>query len=132
MANNSNQASRPRFQSRGHPGYTPEIADDPRCVAARKLVHEIQVRFTPEACTVRTNEGLVRALPGDAIVTGLAGEHWRVTRRHFAERYLPVPPTRSFEDGTYVSVARRIIAVQMQREFEVMLADGVSLLSGKP
>jgi hypothetical protein len=132
MANNSNQNSRPRFQSSGHPGYTAEIAQDPRCVTARKLVHEIQVRFTPEACTVKTNEGLVRAQPGDAIVTGLAGEHWRVSRHHFPERYQPVPPTPAFEDGTYVSIARRILALQMLRDFEVLLADGISLLKGKP
>jgi hypothetical protein len=126
-----NPSTTQRFQSSGTPGYSAAISDNPHRVVARKIVHKIQVRFTPEACTVKTNEGMVRAQPGDAIVTGLAGEHWRVTRSHFADKYRPVPPTQDFEDGTYESVARRILAVQMQSEFLVQLADGVSVLAGK-
>jgi hypothetical protein len=126
-----NQGTRQQFRSSGSPGYSAAVSDNPHRVVARKIVHKIQVRFTPDACTVKANEGLVRAQPGDAIVTGLAGEHWRVTRSHFADKYRPVSPTQDFEDGTYESVARRILAVQMQSEFLVQLADGVSVLSGK-
>jgi hypothetical protein len=126
-----NQSSTPQFQSSGNPGYSRAVSESPGRVVARKIVHKIEVRFTPEACTIKTNEGMVRALPGDAIVTGLAGEHWRVTRSHFADKYRPVPPTQDFEDGTYESVPRRILAIQMQSEFLVHLADGVSVLAGK-
>lgn len=126
-----NQGSTQQFQSSGSPGYSAAVSNNPHRVVARKIVRQIQVRFTPDACTVKTNEGLVRAQPGDAIVTGLAGEHWRVTRSHFADKYRAVPPTLDFEDGTYESVPRRILAVQMEGEFRVQLADGVSVLSGK-
>ena len=104
---------------------------DPRRVWARKLVREIQVRFTPIPCTVQTREGVVHARPGDAILTGIAGEHWRVSRARFAEKYQPVPPTVAGEAGRYVSLPNRIMAVRMTEAFEVLLADGVSRLSGR-
>jgi hypothetical protein len=74
----------------------------------------------------------VHARPGDAILTGVAGENWRVSRARFAEKYVPVAPTRAGADGTYRSVSRRIHAVHMQEPFAVLLVDGKSRLSGKP
>ena len=118
------------FRSRARPGYSSAVDSDPRRVFARKLVREIQVRFTAEPCTVQTNEGLVYARPGDAIITGIAGEHWRVSRAHFGAKYRPVPPTVAGEAGHYVSLPNRIMCVPMSEPFEVLLADGVSRLQG--
>jgi PGDYG protein len=98
---------------------------------ARKLVKEIDVIFADGPCVVRTNEGTVHVRPGDAIITGIAGEHWRVSRSHFAERYQPVPPTAAGQPGRYTSRPKRILAVPMTSAFEVLLADGVSLLAGR-
>ena len=122
----------PRFASSGKQGYTRLISAHPRSVHARKLQHEIDVRFTPIECTVQTSEGIVHAAPGDAIITGTAGEHWRVSRAHFADKYRPVPPTVAGEAGRYVSLPNRIMAVPMTEAFEVLLADGVSRLTGLP
>jgi PGDYG protein len=108
------------------------IKDNPRRVRARKLAREIDVRFTPVACTVQTSEGLVHAAPGDAIITGTAGEHWRVSRSHFPHKYRAVPPTVEGEPGRYVSLPNVILAVPMTEPFEVLLADGVSRLTGAP
>ena len=121
----------PLFRSSGHRGYSNEISADPRRVFARKLEREIDVRFTPVACTVQTSEGVVHAAPGDAIITGTAGEHWRVSRARFPDKYRPVPPTVAGESGRYVSLPNRIMAVPMTEPFEVLLADGVSRLSGR-
>ena len=121
----------PLFRSSGHRGYSSEINADPRRTFARKLEHEIDVRFTPVACTVQTSEGLVHAAPGDAIITGTAGEHWRVSRARFSDKYRPVPPTVAGESGRYVSLPNRILAVAMTEPFEVLLADGVSRLTGR-
>ena len=118
------------FRSTGQRGYSSTISADPRCVHARKLEHEIDVRFTPVECTVQTFEGVVHAAPGDAIITGTAGERWRVSRGRFADRYRPVPPTMAGEPGRYVSLPNHILAVPMSGDFEVLLADGVSRLSG--
>jgi hypothetical protein len=119
------------FRSSGRPGYTSWISVDPRHVAARKLEREIEARFTPVQCSVQTSEGLVHAKPGDAILTGTAGEHWRVSRERFSEKYRAVPPTLAGEAGRYVSLPNRILAVPMVEPFEVILADGVSRLNGR-
>jgi hypothetical protein len=122
----------PLYCSSGQPGYSSRISDDPQRVEARKLEREIDVRFTPVACTVQTPEGVVHAKPGDAIITGTAGEHWRVSHSRFPHKYRPVPPTVAGEAGRYVSLPNRIMAVPMSEVFEVLLADGVSRLKGIP
>jgi hypothetical protein len=121
----------PLFRSSGQRGFSSALSEDGRHVAARKLEREVQVRFTPEACTVQTPEGLVHAQPGDAIVTGIAGERWRVSRAHFAAKYRPVPPSQPGEAGRYLSLRNRILALQMSEPFEVLLADGQSRLTGR-
>ena len=126
-----NQESLPLFCSSAQPGFSSEVSNHPRRVFARKLAREIEVRFTPIACTVQTSEGVVHARPGDAIITGTAGEHWRVSRARFADKYRPVPPTIAGAAGRYVSLPNRIIAVPMPQAFEVLLADGLSRLSGR-
>jgi hypothetical protein len=122
--------SLPLFSSSGQRGYSSVISRDPRCVYARKLVREIDVRFTPVACTVQTPEGVVHARPGDAIITGATGEQWPVSQAHFGDKYRPVPPTVVGEPGRYVSLPNRIMALPMRSAFEVLLADGVSRLRG--
>jgi hypothetical protein len=119
------------FRSTGRRGYSSPVADNPRRVSARKLVRQVHVIFTPSACTVQTPEGLVHAKPGDAIITGIAGERWRVSRARFEEKYRPVPPTQAGEAGVYVSLPNRILAVRMDEPFDVVLADGESRLSGR-
>jgi len=126
-----NSRPAPLFRSSGQPGYLSQISSDPQCIAARKLEREIEVCFTPIACTVQTPEGVVHARAGDAIVTGTAGERWRVSRARFPHKYRPVPPTVAGESGRYVSLPNRILAVPMTQTFDVLLADGVSRLNGR-
>ncbi len=90
------------------------------------------MQFAQAPATVKTREGLVQARPGDAIVTGTAGEQWRVSHAHFPGKYRPVPPTTPGKNGRYVSLPNRIMAVQMRDPFDVLLADGVSRLTGQP
>ena len=121
----------PLFHSSTQGGYSSIVSDDPRRVQARKLEREVQVRFANDACTVQTREGIVHAKPGDAILTGTAGEQWRVSRARFAQKYRPVAPTLPGEPGRYQSLPYRILALPMQQSFEVLLADGSSRLSGR-
>ena len=120
------------FRSSGEPGFSSTVSSAPDRVIARKLVRRVQVQFADADCTVRTPEGVVHAHSGDAIVTGVAGEHWRVSQRHFADKYQPVPPTRAGEAGTYASLPNQIFAIRIHEAFEVVLADGESHLHGRP
>jgi len=118
------------FRSSGKPGFAAEISGDSHRHLVRKLEREVQVRFADHDCMLQTAEGAVHARPGDAILTGIAGEHWRVSRAHFADKYRPVPPTLAGEAGTYRSLPNRIMALRMSEPFEVLLADQVSTLQG--
>ena len=125
-------SSAPRlYRSSGKRGYLNEISGDPRHINARKLEREVQVRFIEAPCTVQTPEGAVQAQLGDAILTGVAGERWRVSRTHFGDKYRPADATRPGEAGTYLSLRNRILGVRMSEPFEVLLADGISQLHGR-
>jgi PGDYG protein len=119
------------YRSSGTRGFSPRIAGDPRRVEARKLEFVVRVRFTSSACTIQTHEGTVHARPGDAILLGMKNEQWRVSIERFPEKYRPLPPTLAGEPGRYVSLRIRVMAVQMNEPFEVLLADGVSRLRGQ-
>jgi len=120
------------FHSSARRGYSSAVSAHPRHVGARKLRREVQVRFADRPCTVQTQEGVVLARPGDAIITGIAGENWRVSRSHFAEKYEAVPPTVDGQPGQYRSLPISILAVPMTEAFEVVLADEASRLTGRP
>jgi hypothetical protein len=122
----------PLYRSSATPGFSPFVTEHPRRVTARKLVQQIDVRFATAPCQIKTREGEVHAHPGDAIITGIAGEHWRVSRARFGEKYRSVPPTVTGEPGRYESLPIEIIAVPMSESFEVLLADGISRLHGEP
>ena len=123
--------SAPLFRSSGRPGYSDEVGGNPQRKVARKLEREVQVRFAREASAVQTNEGLVQAKPGDAILTGINGEHWRVSRARFPDKYRPAESTNAGDDGAYVSLPNRVFAVPMTTAFTVLLADGESQLTGR-
>jgi PGDYG protein len=127
-----NQLRRPMFRSSGQNGFSAAVSNHPRHVKARKLERAVEVRFTPVDCVVRTPEGIVHAHAGDAILTGNGGQHWRVSHSKFAHKYRPVPPTAAGESGHYMSRPYQILALQSPEQFEVLLADGISALSGRP
>jgi hypothetical protein len=119
-----------QFRSSGRRGFSSFLTDNPRHITARKFEREVGVEFAPDSCIVQTSEGAVHAQPGDAILTGIAGERWRVTRAHFADKYRPLPPTQPGQAGRYLSLRNEILAVRMTEAFEVVLADSVSRLLG--
>lgn len=118
------------FRSSGQSGFSAEVSGHPQRVEARKLEREVEARFTDVACIVRTPEGAVHAHPGDAILTGNGGQHWRVSHAKFANKYRPIPPTNAGDAGHYRSLPYHILALQLWEPFDVLLADGVSALSG--
>ncbi len=120
----------PVFRSRAQPGYLPDIEADRRRVRARKRINTVEARFAASDGLLRTPEGVVDVRAGDAIVTGIAGEQWRVSRESFEHRYRPIPPTRAGQTGRYESLPIDVLAIAMDRRFEVVLGDGMSQLRG--
>ena len=107
------------------------VAGDPRAVAATKLEGRFSVDFVSVPCEIATPEGRVRAAAGDAIVTDGAGDRWPVPRDQFQSKYRPLPPTLASMPGVYASRPQSVLALRMDRAFDVMLPDGVSQLSGE-
>ncbi len=105
---------------------------DPRRVSASKLECNVTVEIVTQGRDVATPEGAVRAAAGDAVVTDSTGESWPVARGYFPAKYRPVPPTVAGTSGTYISVAQPVLALRMDEAFQVVLADGISRLSGRP
>jgi hypothetical protein len=126
-----NSATKPVYRSSGQRGFSPYVSNDPRRVDARKFEREVSVRFAAKPSILQTTEGEVHVKTGDAVITGAHGEHWRVSRNHFPDKYHPVPPTVMGESGRYASKRYQILAVPMTEAFQVWLADGVSCLSGR-
>lgn len=127
-----NPATVPVFHSGGNKG-VPEAAQvgHSRCVRARKRAHIVQVRFVDHACEVDTREGVVHAEAGDAIVTGMFGEHWPVGRDFFNAKYEAVPPLKAGGPGSYLSLPIEVVTAPMHAPFEVVLSDGHSRLHGQ-
>jgi hypothetical protein len=121
----------PVYHSSATGGFSAAVSEDPRRIFARKIEHRVAVRFTPTPCVIETAEGRVHAKPGDAILTGVAGEQWRVSQARFAQKYRPLPPTMPGEPGVYMSLPNRVLALKIAQPFEVVLADGVSRLHGR-
>ena len=119
-----------KFRCSGKSGFSAEVSGHPQHIEARKLEREVDVRFADVASIVRTPEGAVHAHPGDAILTGNGGHHWRVSHAKFTNKYRPVPPTVPGQSGRYISLPYHILAVQLEQPFDVQLADGISALHG--
>ena len=119
-----------KFRCSGTSGFSAEVSGHPQHIEARKLEREVDVRFADVASIVRTPEGAVHAHPGDAILTGNGGHHWRVSHAKFTNKYRPIPPTVAGQSGRYISLPYRILALQLQEPFDVQLSDGLSALHG--
>jgi hypothetical protein len=111
-------------------GFSPIVSLDPDHINVRKKPIDVVIEFTEDAAEIDTLEGKVLANRGDAIVTGLHGERWPVSRERFLDKYEPILPTVFGQNGSYRSRPRRLLALKMKQRFVVLLSDGVSRLTG--
>lgn len=95
---------------------------------ARRYVKiaEVAAEFARVDGILRTLEGDVPYKAGDAILTGVSGEHWPVSRALFDAWYRPVEG----KAGVYRK-AKSVLAKKMDKAFHVLLPDGVTYLKGK-
>ena len=111
-------------------GFSPNVSSNHNRVDVQKKLQEVMVEFAKDSVEIETLEGKVHANRGDAIVTGLHGERWPVGRERFLNKYEPVTTAVFGQDGTYRNRPRRLHALKMNKEFMVVLPDGVSKLRG--
>jgi hypothetical protein len=97
---------------------------------ARKREVLVSVVFCEESITVPTLEGLVRCEPGDAILTGVHGELWPVSRELFEMLYEPVFPALMGKDGQYCSLPHTVEVARLSHQCRIFLSGNMGSLNG--
>lgn len=92
----------------------------------------VAATFAKTGGIVHTLEGDVRHNEGDAVLTGVAGEQWPVSRERFFAIYDAVAPTRPGDDGTYRKQATSLWSFRVKTETTVQLSGGRGVLHAKP
>jgi hypothetical protein len=92
----------------------------------------VSVRFAIEAGVTQTLEGPVRHLVGDAVLTGVSGEHWPISRQRFEDTYEPMGTTPMGSDGLYMKRPLIVSARQTDVAEVVALTDSESTLKARP
>jgi hypothetical protein len=109
---------------------SPDLRDDPHAIRVRKRPLPVRVRFAQTDGICPTLEGAVGYQSGDAIVSGVTGEQWPVSRETFLRSYEAVPPTAEGTNGTYVSRSREALARQLESPTDVTVGWQRDRLSG--
>ena len=97
-----------------------------------KIPHPVAVRFATIAGELLTREGPVTYAPGDALLTGVAGESWPIRRSDFNLSYEPIAPTCTGEAGAYRKRPARVEADQVTQAASIPTHSGNGNLRAEP
>ncbi len=109
----------------------PDLFEDPNALRVRKLPLPVDVAFATEDGICATLEGPVPFSRGDAILTGIRGEQWPVSRERFEARYTPVEGQAMGQDGHYLKQTQTALARRLNARLRVTLPAG-GQIAGKP
>lgn len=90
----------------------------------------VAVTFARQDGELQSLEGPNRYAAGDALVTGLTGNRWSVSRHRFDLKYEPVPPARPGDDGRYKAKPIPVLAKQIGEAFTAERSAGGDVLRG--
>lgn len=113
-------------------GDLPDLAADPRALRVCKKPIPVQVEFAAADGTCDTLEGAVRFRAGDALLTGVQGERWPVSREAFLSSYQPVPPTQTGHNGAYRKSSAPAYAMRLDHPQNVPVGWQNDPLHGEP
>lgn len=91
----------------------------------------VTAHFAAQPGFTNTLEGPVSHDTDDAIVTGVAGEVWPVSRERFLSRYEAVPPTSCGQDGRYRKRPQDVLALRLTEPHSLTLAGQRGTLHGR-
>ena len=89
------------------------------------------VTFAPCGGELQTLEGKVQYAAGDALMTGVLGEHWPIRREKFESSYEPSDLQSMGADGNYRKRAIPVFARQLTQAHIMKLDGERGDLSGK-
>ena len=92
----------------------------------------LAVTFAPFGGELQTLEGKVQYAAGDALMTGVLGEHWPIRRQTFESSYEPCDLQSMGADGNYRKRATPVFARQLTQAHIMKLDGERGDLSGAP
>jgi hypothetical protein len=108
-----------------------DLANQAQIRCYEKTPNVVGVTFCAADCIIDTLEGQVRCHAGDALITGVQGERWPVSRNAFEQKYCPVAPTEMWQDGQYQARPARVLARRLDTDSTIALKSGNGTLSGQ-
>jgi hypothetical protein len=90
----------------------------------------VNVVFARQDGEIMSGVGLNRYQRGDALITGVTGDSWSVSRDRFAAKYEGVDGLPIGEDGAYRAKRVTVFAKQMPVAFSIARSEGGDLLQG--
>jgi hypothetical protein len=106
-----------------------ELRSDPR--AHRYVKQEVvTVNFAAADGALMSKVGPNHYRAGDALLTGIDGDTWCVSRERFDAKYLPVAPLAHGEAGDYRNRPVPVLALQLHEPFRCQRVAGGDWLSG--
>jgi hypothetical protein len=106
-----------------------DLGEDRAARRARKVSIAMHVEFAMADGTLVTREGPVAYVTSDALLSGIDGERWPVSRKRFDETYEPVAPLRPGKPGAYRKRPQVVWAKPLPQTLTVELG-GVGTLRG--
>lgn len=107
-----------------------ELRGDPQAAAWVKQ-ERVEVVFAAEPGALMSKVGPNHYRAGDALLTGVDGDTWCVTRDRFNAKYVPAGGQRAGEAGTYRNLPVPVLAKRMVVEFRVQRTAGGDWLEGR-
>jgi hypothetical protein len=101
-------------------------------LATAWVKHElVEVVFAAQAGALMSKVGPNHYRAGDALVTGIDGDTWCVTRDRFDAKYVPAGGQPPGLPGTYRNLPVPVLAKRMPVEFRVQRVAGGDWLEGR-
>jgi hypothetical protein len=107
-----------------------ELRGDPQAAAWVKR-ERVEVVFAAQDGALMSKVGPNHYRAGDALVTGVDGDTWCVTRDRFDAKYVPADGQPPGTAGTYRNLPVPVLAKRMAVEFRVQRTAGGDWLEGR-
>jgi hypothetical protein len=107
-----------------------ELRGDPQATTWVKQ-ELVEVVFAAHAGALMSKVGPNHYATGDALLTGVDGDTWCVTRGRFDAKYVAAGGQRAGEPGTYRNLPVPVLAKRMPSEFRVQRTAGGDWLEGR-
>lgn len=111
---------------------THDITKRPGAFRARKRPIPVTVVFTNTPGWLKTLEGDVSFEADDAILTGVEGEQWPLSREKFLSTYKPITPTKIGDPGNYRKQPLVVWAWRTDAPTDIALSEVLGFLHAEP